>query len=662
MLTPNARNGFGLILAGLAGCAAARGARIHLDGAEAESFRVGATEIVIDADRGRLTLDAANVDWAAFGLRDARLRSDCMLTHREGTWTCSGTGEWSAEAGKTAVATVFDATLNADVFALEIRRDNTKLGLATDRAAPLAPLRLRIDSLPLRWFTDLLAAKLPDLALNDGRLDARLELRSGDIFTATGDYTLRDLGFDSRDGTIAGAKLGASGNISISTNSATIRLSHDGVLHGGELLLGPFYSALPERVDLDLNLTQDKTGVWRVERLALDDPGVLRVEGNARFAPFEFDLATLDTVLPLAYERYAKSLLAARGLDALETRGRLNGSLRWDRNGLAAFVVRPQNVGIADPGGRFAVEGLGGVLDWSRQSARPTTTLAWRSGELYRLVLGSARFDWRSDGGVLQLAAPASIPLFGGTIEVPHFFWRPNAVAGARVDTALAVHGVELASVTHALGWPEFGGTLGGGVPQIRYAGDRIEFSGGLALTVFGGGIDVTNLVLERPFGVAPSLAGDVALSNLDLQRLTGTFDFGEITGRLSGKIASLRLVDWAPVAFDAELRALGGGKISQRAVNSLSAVGGGGLVAGLQASMLKIFDTFGYSRIGLSCRLANNICRMSGLGSSGNGYAIVEGRGLPRISVIGHQDDVDWPTLVERLKAATSGTAPIVQ
>ena len=49
----------------------------------------------------------------------------------------------------------------------------------------------------------------------------------------------------------------------------------------------------------------------------------------------------------------------------------------------------------------------------------------------------------------------------------------------------------------------------------------------------------------------------------------------------------------------------------------------------------------------------------MSGLEANGDGYTIVEGSGLPRLQVIGHQARVDWPTLVRRLRDAINGTAP---
>ena len=73
-------------------------------------------------------------------------------------------------------------------------------------------------------------------------------------------------------------------------------------------------------------------------------------------------------------------------------------------------------------------------------------------------------------------------------------------------------------------------------------------------MQLFGGTVQASSLSMERPFGVAPSLTADLALDDIDLQSLTGVFDFGSITGRLDGRIDALRLVDWSATAFDAEL------------------------------------------------------------------------------------------------------------
>ena len=96
--------------------------------------------------------------------------------------------------------------------------------------------------------------------------------------------------------------------------------------------------------------------------------------------------------------------------------------------------------------------------------------------------------------------------------------------------------------------------------------------------------------------------------------------------------------------------------RVSQRAVQDLSSVSDASFVSGLQAQLIGFFDDFGYRQIGIACRLVDEVCEMEGLGSAGPGFIIVEGSGLPRLSVVGFNRRVDWPTLLERLVAASSG------
>src|SRR3546814_19331011 len=95
---------------------------------------------------------------------------------------------------------------------------------------------------------------------------------------------------------------------------------------------------------------------------------------------------------------------------------------------------------------------------------------------------------------------------------------------------------------------------------------------------------------------------------------------------------------------------------------SDLTSVGGGGIAAGLKNSMLRMFSNFSYSKLGLKCTLRQNVCHMDGVGSAGQGYTIVDGSGLPRITVVGFSRRVDWPVLVARLKAVTQGQMPTVK
>src|SRR3546814_14286037 len=96
--------------------------------------------------------------------------------------------------------------------------------------------------------------------------------------------------------------------------------------------------------------------------------------------------------------------------------------------------------------------------------------------------------------------------------------------------------------------------------------------------------------------------------------------------------------------------------RISQGAVQNISSVGDASFAGSLQARLIGLFDDFGYSRIGISFRLAKQVCAMGGLHSSGDGFTIVEVAGIPQHEVAGFNQAVAWPSLVERLAASGRG------
>ena len=122
---------------------------------------------------------------------------------------------------------------------------------------------------------------------------------------------------------------------------------------------------------------------------------------------------------------------------------------------------------------------------------------------------------------------------------------------------------------------------------------------------------------------------------------------------------------NWRPVAMDMYFYTPANDKsqhrISQRAVENLASVGGGGAAGALSTGFLKFFDVFAYDRIGLRCELDNGVCRMSGAGPAPAGYYIVKGSGIPRIDVVGFRDAVSWQRLVQQLAAITRSGSPTV-
>jgi len=283
--------------------------------------------------------------------------------------------------------------------------------------------------------------------------------------------------------------------------------------------------------------------------------------------------------------------------------------------------------------------------------------LAWRSGRLWGLEIGAATLPFATTGRHFRLLAPVTIPIFDGGLAIDTLRVRHAGTEDMYVRFDANVLPIDVARISRAFGWPQFQGTLEGSIPGLQLRQGVVTLDGALEAKVFDGRVAVRELRLQEPLGKYPRLFANIGVDDLDLELVTRTFEFGSITGRMSGYISDLETFDWMPEAFDAFLYTPPGDRskhrISQRAVTNLSSIGGGsggGVAAVLQGGFLRFFDDFGYDRLGLSCRLANDVCVMGGVLPAPGGYYIVKGAGLPRINVIGSQTRVAWTTLVRQL------------
>lgn len=660
----------------------ARSAELEVEEIGLAPGRLEGVRLVVDwpreAKHGRARLAVRNLEAPALGYRWRDLTWECELRREPGTEPASSWRDWSCagpvRAGRGAAFSL-QAQARDGSLTLTLGKGKGRFSVVFP-AADKQPLELRGERMPAQWLQSLLATRWSQGQITAGTVTAVLALQSrdGEGTTLRGPLDFQALGLDSRDGRIASAGLSGTGQLELALKPAGTRLQYASRWNGGELLLGDWYAALPPApVRVELELHSAPAARWELKRLAWEDADVLQVEASGLLDPGQdafvrelqarFSTKDLGTAVP----RYFDSLLATLGAAGLEARGATSGRIALGdaQPSLAEFEF--QDVTLRDRQQRFALEAASGDLRWSAGTAPVESAIAWRAARLHELPFGPARLALASSQGELRLREAATLPLFQGSLRLDRFAWqaRRKGGQGAAFDLALTLQQLDLALLSQALGWPAFPGTLSGRIPGARYADQVLSLEGGLDAAVFDGRVRIGSMTLERPFGVAPTLSADIDFSRLDLEPLTSVLGFGEISGRLDGRIGGLRVVDWSPVAFDADFHttpgAAGPRRISRRAVNDLSRVGGGGVAAGLQNQMLKLFDTFGYSRIGLRCRLANNVCHMDGLDSSGAGYAIVEGAGLPRITVVGHQRQVDWPVLVARLKAATAGQAPII-
>jgi hypothetical protein len=228
------------------------------------------------------------------------------------------------------------------------------------------------------------------------------------------------------------------------------------------------------------------------------------------------------------------------------------------------------------------------------------------------------------------------------------------------ISLRASIDDLDMGQLTAALDWPSFGGRISGEIPGVSLDDGVLAVDGQIRFAVFDGLISLGKLGIERPFGVLPSLAADVEISNLDLEQLTSAFSFGQIAGRLDGYVRDLRMLDWQPVAFDAWLgtpeRQSGANDISRKAVNRLTTIGGGSATTALTGPVMRMFSRFSYRRLGLGCTLENYVCVLRGLEDDGDGVLLLEGAGVPKITIRAFNREIDWPQMVSNLLAISEG------
>lgn len=627
------------------------------------------------ASEGRLLLQAGSVEAADLGYRWRNLAWRCPLRRdTRGGWRCDGTIR--AGTGKPLQLSLALGRATTDAV---LGSGSSRIALQRSAATPDLTT-LDLTRVPIAWSQALLARAWSDGRLKTGTLDGRLGVHTptGRPLRVAGTLQGRGVSLENSDASIAAENLGLRADIDYRKTPALALVSVDAQLQGGEVLFGNTYVALPATpVALRIDGRQDAGQGWRLPHIEWRDGDALRAQGSAAFdlqgALRELDITARSGNLQPLPQRYLSGQLALFGLGDATLSGAGEVRIGVEGGRLSRLDATLQDASLRDPADRFAFEGLQGDMRYAARG-EVDSALSWRGGTLYGLGFGAARLPLRSRDGVLQFRAPVVLPMMGGTLRFEDVTMRPpSGDAGMDLRFALQIDGVDFGQISKAVGLPAFQGTLSGRIPRAHYANERLDFDGGLSMQLFDGRVDFSSLALERPFGSAPSLSADIAMQDLDLLRLTEVLDVGSITGRLDGQVQGLRLVDWTPVAFDANFRsdpdaARRSGsrqRISQRAVQDISSVGDASFVTSLQGRLIGLFDDFGYGRIGIGCRLSNQVCRMSGLegpDSETNAFTIVLGARIPRLDVVGFNRDVDWPTLVERIAAVGKGDVrPVV-
>lgn len=361
------------------------------------------------------------------------------------------------------------------------------------------------------------------------------------------------------------------------------------------------------------------------------------------------------------YLQVMKPFFFGTALGELRVEGETELAARWSDGGVDSVDLSLRGLSFEDLNRRFAVFDANGRIPWHR-AEETTVELEMKGGELLRVPFGRVKLPLTMRGMRFQLDT-INMPLLDGMLTMKGFAMeRPQE--GWRWAFRGGLSPVSMERFTQAVGLPTMHGTVSAEIPRVSYARSTLQVDGALLFKVFDGTVMANNVTLIEPFGKAPRLGADVEARNIDLELLTRALSFGSITGRIDAAVNGLELANWRPVKFDAKLESSAGEysrKISQRAVQNITALGGAGAAAAIQGTFLRFFDQFGYERLGLRCRLKHGVCTMGGVEDAPQGYVIVKGGGIPALSVLGYNRAVDWNELVDRLKRVIQDNARMI-
>ncbi len=535
----------------------------------------------------------------------------------------------------------------------------------------------RVDLKKLKALLKQLAVSLPELDIN-GKISGKFSAqgRSNKLTKISWNLATRKLAYANKAGTQAGEELHLTSRGSARPRGKDWLAKFQLYAKSGMLFADPLYFEYkPEQAQkLDIQLHwYAKQKLLDFERIDIDHAKIVNGFAAARIGFADkttlqlLDITINQAVLPAFNTNYIQPWLAGTAWDDVETTGNLKGKLIWQASELKTLQLDFKDTAFKEAGGLFGIEALNGSIAWDVNDKPHDSILTWQSANIHNLSLGKARLHMQSRGKQAQMMEALSIDLLDGRLHISQFDidWSGDTGVSWKLDAVSSP--ISMQAFSTAIGWPELAGSLSGVIPEVEYKNSELSLGGTLLVQAFDGDITLRNLKISEPLGLVPRLWADARLEHLDLETLTKTFSFGRIEGKLQGEITDLYMEAWQPVRFDAHFETppddRSRHRISQKAVDSISNLGGAGVGGALSRGFLRFLEDFPYRRLGIRCRLEKGVCHMDGVAPTGDGYYLVQGRLIPpRLDMVGHESQVDWQSLVQRIIAVTQSPAPVVQ
>ncbi len=363
------------------------------------------------------------------------------------------------------------------------------------------------------------------------------------------------------------------------------------------------------------------------------------------------------------YSAFIQPLVAQSAFGNLQVSGQADWSFEAQGLQPSRFQLDIRDASVEDKAGKFGFAHFNAHIPWDYDTPQ-RLEMGYQSGHVLNIPLGATR--WQAEVNRFAITADKlSLPILDGALDfeqVSAAWINQSMVWSVKMD----MQPISMQRFSQALHWPEMRGQIDGAIPLVTYANQQLRMEGEMQFSLFNGRVGLSDLQLDDPLGAVPKLHANLSMRQIDLGEITRTFNFGSITGQLEGDVKHLRLQQWKPVYMDAVIQTAEGPfdkKVSQRAVENITALGGEGTAAALQRTFLRFFKSFGYEKIGLRCELRGDICKMGGVENTTDGFIILKGQGAPTVNVNGYTRYVSWKDLLARMQRITDrNTKMIIQ
>ncbi len=500
-----------------------------------------------------------------------------------------------------------------------------------------------------------------------GSVDLQVEVKGERtvLLDVIGDALMQNLTLQNRDGKIATEELTLISQLSAVKRPEGWQWQSQHDFLQGATYIEPLFLQLEKKQPVTLSAS----GKWLPENDAVNlnsvswrHPSIVDLSGSGviiyrnGFELTSEDLTVHSTVLETASPIYLSPFLEGGKWAGIDLAGQASVKVSIDRNKLTSLQLSFDHVNVDDAENRFQIRQAAGRVDW-RNTLQFTevSEISWKQLKLKAIPFGAGRISFLVHDKQFNLQQPTDVPMLDGVFSVKRFSYAAVANEDADVHFEGAIKRLSMAQLSKALDWTPLSGEISGKIPGVVYRNKKLELQGALKIQVFDGEVTIKKLASSGLFSDFSQIYADIDVDNLDLDAITSKFEFGNIQGRLSGYAHNVYLENWQPVSFYAWLGTPDNDdsrhRISQKAVENIASIGGGGAADLISKGFLGLFDTFGYDKLGFGCYLNQGVCQMMGVASADNGYYLIKGGGLPRIDVIGYNPRLDWTVLMQRLR-----------